>query len=226
MIKLSLFFVLIGSVAHAQEFDRGSEMHFSMPETRQLWIAPSVAIQGVSNQFKQVGVGPGSETLPAVELGFGLLSSSNRSRSIIAGLDLRQMIENHEMYGTRLGVRLEWRPEWAGGNGIVGRWYFGDTIVARQRDLQFNGNSFAVSFTHPLSRFIRTYLEYAFGHYSEGPGFIYHSRPPGVQELDTQTFSVGVEFPLNAAWLGKIKDAPDDARVRPEQFPGPYSEPL
>ena len=222
----STFGTMLGSAAQAQEYDRGSEMHFSMPERRELWIAPSVAIQGVSNQFKQVAIGPGSETLPAVELGLGLLSSSNRSRTVIAGLDLRQMIENHEMYGTRLGVRLEWRPEFAAGTGLTGRWYFGDTIVSRQRDLQFNGNSFAVSLTRPVSRLIRTYLEFAWGHYSEGPGFIYHSRPPGIQELDTQTVSVGLEFPLNAAFLGKIKDAPEDSRVRPEMMPGPYTEPL
>ncbi len=221
MMRLLLLLLFLPSMALAQ--DRSSELRLSLAEAREIRLSPMVAVQSLQSIFEKTKTGSATEERAAVEVGVHFLSSSNRARTVFAGLDLRQIIG--PIYVTRLGIRLEWYPRWISGTGVAGSWYFGDTAVSRERELQFQGNTFAVSISHQVIG-ARVFIEGAWGNYKEGPGFIYSSRRAGAETLRLQSISLGVQFPFQVSFLDGIQNGPEGARVRPSLTPQPYGEPL
>jgi hypothetical protein len=191
----------------------GGELRLSLGEAHKAWLTPSIGIIRSDFSYGGTSQDPAHETSSGFELGVRLLSGSNRGQTFLVGLDLRQVIAQIdsrsqffslvEDFETRLGVRAEWRPDWRLQPAFGGAWFFGDTIVMRQRDMQFNGNSFAI-LTSVQVHALRIFVDMRFGTYQEGPGFIFLPRHPGSQSFSSQSVTIGVELPFEVSMDGLV----------------------
>jgi hypothetical protein len=215
---LSLFMILASlTVSSAFLFVSSAsaqQTSISLSEAREIFVAPSAGLKAMHAAFSSPDLT--SDHLGA-ELGIKIVSSSNRARTFFAGFDIRQFIGTRELFETKLGLNLEWQTSLA---NFSGAWYFGDTVVTRERDLQMNGNSFTLGVSRWVHRW-KIFAEATYGRYEEGPGFIYISRNSGPERLSTSSLMVGVEFPIYA---GDVSNLPEGSRVRPTSG-HPYAEP-
>ena len=215
IILIAIEFFSGGETARADSphSSDGGELRLSLGEAHKAWLTPSVGITRSDFTYGGTSQAPAHETSSGLELGVRLLSGSNHGQTFLVGLDLRQVIAQIdsrsqflslvEDFETRLGVRAECRPDWRLQPAFGGAWFFGDTIVMRQRDMQFNGNSFAIlSSVHV--RALRIFADVRFGTYQEGPGFIFLPRHPGSQSFDSQSVTIGVELPFEVSMDGLV----------------------
>ena len=207
---------LISGLARADDrppSSEGGELHLSLGESHKAWLTPSAAIVRSDFSYGGTSADPSRETASGLELGLHLLSGSNHGQTFLIGLDLRQVIaqidsrsqffSRVEDFETRLGVRGEWRPNWRHEPAIGASWFFGDTVVMRQRDLQFNGSSVAVFYSRQIQSW-RIFGDIRFGSYQEGPGFIFLPRRPGSETFNSQSITVGAEFPFEVSMDGLV----------------------
>jgi hypothetical protein len=205
---MSWLFLLFLSSAWAQQTT------MSLGEAREIFVSPSIGAKALRASFSSPDL---TSDHAGFELGLKIISSSNRDRTFFAGFDIRQLIATRGLFETKLGLNLEWQTPIA---NFSGAWYFGDTVVTRERDLQMNGNSFTLGVSRWIHRW-KLFAEATYGRYEEGPGFIYISRNSGPERLSTSSMMVGVEFPIYA---GDVGNPPNDSRVRASRG-GVYAEP-
>jgi hypothetical protein len=202
--------LVLATVAHAQEqaSDKVGETRLSLAEARTVWLVPALTFSRQSLTYGESN--SGNELASGVDIAIRLISSSNRDRTLLVGLDLRQnfsQVANRDRFDlaeTKLGVRLEGQPRWLFQPSFALGWYFGDTVVVRHRDIQFNGNTLSGSLSLKTGKNLRTFIEASAGTYNEGPGFIMLSRRPGIETLNIKTFEVGIEIPIefvSPSWI-------------------------
>lgn len=195
------------------------EIRMNVNEQRRLLFSPLATLTHSSLKLENLAPTDITESATGVEVGIRIYSISILSQKVFAGFDIRQRLAEREMYETKAGIHLEYRmtPKW----GFQGGWSFGDTIVLRSRDLQFNGTSATFGFSHHFQRF-QLFAEYSIGRFAEGPGFIYITRLSGPQRLSPQTVAIGIEVPLETLFTPLDSGSPE-ARVRPTLDFNPYS---
>ena len=107
-----------------------SEIHVSLDEAHHVWIVPSIAATRMTLDYGGTSSDPGPHGASGALLGVQMIASSNRTRSLLVGLDLRQLLAETDGYrganilGTKLGVRVEWRPEIRFRPGIGAAYFF------------------------------------------------------------------------------------------------------
>jgi hypothetical protein len=215
IILIAIEVLIGGEIARADSphSGDGGELRLSLGETHKAWLTPSLGITRSDFSYGGTSQDPAHETSSGLELGIRLLSGSNHGQTFLVGLDLRQVIAQIdsrsqffsllEDFETRLGVRAEWRPDWRLQPAFGGAWFFGDTIVMHQRDMQFNGNSFAILSSAQVHA-VRVFIDIRFGTYQEGPGFIFLPRHPGSQNFDSQSVTIGAELPFEVSMDGLV----------------------
>lgn len=207
MRKTKLVFLLSSVITAMSAFHPAMANDDGSDTPRTYTLAPSVDILRSSLSFDDRSLRSGSELASGVVLGLRLVSDTNASKTFAIGFDLRQTFARSDntsslgILATRLGVRGDWLVNDRFQLGAA--WYFGDTIVIRHRDLQYNGSTAAVFFVFGNSQTPRWFLSGSFGGYQEGPGFILLSRRPGNERMEQKSISVGFEYPFSIAAFGR-----------------------
>ncbi len=196
-----LFLTLFVSIVIA------SQVEASPPGPKDWSLAPGVELLRSALSFSEAGAGQGQELASGLSFSLRLISGTNLAETFSVSLDLRQSFARSDgrrdlgLLATRLGVRGDWllsETWWFGAT-----WYFGDTVVVRHHDRQYNGTSTAFSLSMRGAGAAVWFLQFTFGSYQEGPGFIALSRRPGDDGLHLRSLGVGVEFPFQpASWGG------------------------
>lgn len=177
-----------------------SSVHASSDAERNWQFTPGIEVHRTTLKFDEEGPGSGQELASGLSLAARLTTGTNLAKTFSVGLDLRQSFARADgqsdfgILATRLGVRGDWLvfENWHFGAA----WYFGDTIVVRHHDRQYNGTSAAFSLSTQGGGSAVWFVQYSFGSYREGPGFITLSRRPGDESLHQQSVGFGVEFPI------------------------------
>ncbi len=190
-------------------------------EGHPVWWGPAVSAQRLSFNYGGGSLNAGQEYATGTELAFRLYSSSNRTRTLFVGFDLRQMLAEEDgtssidYLGTKLGIRLEYRLPIKFQPSLTGAWFFGDTFINRTRNEQFIGNSGEVSLGFNTSTDFRWFLTFGIGTYNQGSGFIILNRQPGSDSANTQTFGVGLEWSIRSVWPEWLNMTPPKGPVNP-----------
>lgn len=194
MGRLCLFGIVVSLI--------GISPAHALIDADQNWrIAPGFELFRAALSFDETGPGAGQELASGLTIGGRLIAGSNLAKTFAIGLDLRQSFARADgqagfgIFATRLGVRGDWLVSeyWR----VGAAWYFGDTVVVRHHDRQYNGTSASFSLSTRGGGSAVWSLHYSFGSYNEGPGFITLSRRPGEESLRLQTIGIGVEFPIS-----------------------------
>ena len=220
ILRIILILLTVLIMAQPSRVLADGEVKMSLDEGHRVLIVPAVAAQRLNLSFGGTSAIPGQEDASGIELSARLISSSNRTRTFLVGLDLRELfaqvdgLSGVNLLNTKLGIRLEWRPVIKFAPSIGGVWFFGDTVVARDRDEQFNGLSGSV-FVAIQAGSARCFLESAIGNYNQGGGFILLNHTPGTDSINIRSISLGVEFPIETIWPEWLKMTPPTSPVLP-----------
>lgn len=198
MRRLFLYGLLVSLIAI-------SPAHALIDADQNWRIAPGIELFRASLSFDESGPGAGQELASGFTIAGRLIAGSNLAKTFSIGLDLRQSFARADgqvdfgILATRLGVRGDWliNDRWH----LGAAWYFGDTVVVRHHDRQYNGTSATFSLSARAAGPAIWYLQYSFGSYQEGPGFITLTRRPGEESLRLQAIGIGVEFPISIGSL-------------------------
>lgn len=194
------------------------ETRLESRDSRPVWLQPAVSLTRSSFAYDAAcgcsGAAPldaviGTELVTGLELGAALMAPSDRDRRFSIGFDFRQAFARADgrtgldILATKLGIRMELSPKWAKRSSIGAAWFFGDTIVIRHHDRQYNGHTLAVFAVYDAGA-MRWLIEASGAVHREGPGFISLSRRAGDETLTSRTLKLAAEFPFDVPmpnWL-------------------------